>query len=325
VADQAPEGGTVLVQDLHLSLLGRLLAERRPDLATAHFSHTPFCWPDGLAVLPLAARRQLLAGLAGHGACGFHSPRWERAFLACCDEADVPAPETFVAPAAADPGDVLGVARGEACAARLAELTALAAGRQVITRVDRMELSKNLVRGFQAFGVLLERRPDLVERVLFLACCYPSREGLAEYAAYKDAVLAEVARLRERFGPVVELLDQDDYPRSVAALRLADVVLVNPVRDGLNIVAKEAAIVGERDPVLCLSPEAGAWDELGDAGAVATPPFDLVATSAALETALGMTADERAARAATLRAAATAVTAEAWLEAQVKAAARPGG
>jgi len=323
VADEAPDGATVLVHDLHLSLVGGLLAVDRPDLATAHFAHTPFCWPDGLAVLPVGARRRLLEGLAGHGAVGFHSARWERAFLACCAEMDVAAPHTFVSPAAADPADVCGVAAGEDCARHLVWLEDLVGDRQLVVRVDRMELSKNLVRGFSAFDLLLDQHPELVGRVLFLALCYPSREGLAEYAAYRRAVFAEAERVNRRFGPVVKLIAEDDFPRSVAALRRADVALVNPVRDGLNIVAKELAIVNERHGVLCLSPEAGAWEELGRAGALAAPPFDLQATADALYAALSMGGDERAERATRLAAAATARSPKDWLADQLNAARTP--
>ena len=327
VADEAPHGATVLVHDLHLSLVGAMLAAERPDLATAHFAHTPFCWPDGLAVLRLDHRRQLLEGLSGHGAVGFHSARWERAFLACCAELEVAAPHTFVAPAVAEPADVQGIAAGEACARHLSWIEDLVGDRRLVVRVDRMELSKNVVRGFQAYDLLLEQHPELGGRVLFLALCYPSREGLAEYAAYRDAVVAEVARVNGRWAssgrPVVHLVAEDDFPRSVAALCRADVALINPVRDGLNIVAKELAIVNRRNGVLCLSPEAGAWEELGDAGALAAPPFDLQGTADALHTALTMGDAERAERAHRLRAAATERTPADWLAAQLRAARPP--
>ncbi|HEV8114757.1 MAG TPA: trehalose-6-phosphate synthase [Acidimicrobiales bacterium] len=323
VAEEAPEGATVLVQDLHLSLVGGHLARERPDLATAHFAHTPFCWPDGLAVLPVERRRQLLEGLAGHGAVGFHSSRWERAFLACCAEAEVAPPATFVSPAAVEPADLGTVAEGEDCVRRLAEMEELVGDRQLLVRVDRMELSKNVVRGFSAFALLLEEHPELVGRVLFVACCYPSRESLPEYAAYRDAVFAEVERVNERFGPVVDLVAEDDFPRSVAALCRADVALINPVRDGLNMVAKELALVNRRDAVLCLSPEAGAWEELGGAGALAAPPFDLAGTADALHEALTMGADERAERAKRLREAASARTPTDWLGDQLRQARTP--
>jgi trehalose 6-phosphate synthase len=337
VAHQAPPDATVLVHDLHLSLVGGLLAADRPDLATAHFAHTPFCWPDGLAVLPdpgpappagpPGPRRQLMEGLAGHGAVGFHSGRWERAFQACCTEMGVAPPHTFVSPAAVDPNDVGGIAAGPECAGHLRWVEDLVGDRQLLVRVDRMELSKNVVRGFQAYDLLLEQHPELIGRVLFLALCYPSRETLPEYTAYRDAVLAEVERVNGRWGgagPVIHLVAEDDFPRSVAALCRADVALINPIRDGLNIVAKELAIVNRRNGVLCLSPEAGAWEELGGAGALAAPPFDLQGTADALHTALTMGAGERAGRFERLRRAATRRAPSDWLDDQLSAARRPG-
>jgi trehalose 6-phosphate synthase len=235
----------------------------------------------------------------------------------------VEAPATFVAPAAAAPEDVGGVAAGDECARHRAWIEDLVGDRQLLVRVDRMELSKNVVRGFTAFDLLLDQHPELVDRVIFLALCYPSREGLPEYAAYRDAVFAEVERVKARWGPVVRLIAEDDFPRSVAALCRADVALVNPVRDGLNIVAKEFAIVNERAGVLCLSPEAGGWEELGGAGVLPAPPFDLQATADALHAALAMGAEERADRASRLRAAATARTPADWLADQLSAARTP--
>ncbi len=235
-----------------------------------------------------------------------------------------------MSPAVADPADVGGIAAGKDCARHLAWLEDLVGDRQLLVRVDRMELSKNIVRGFSAYDLLLEQHPELVGRVLFVALCYPSREGLAEYAAYRDAVFAEAERVNDRWagrqdpvGKVIHLIAEDDFPRSVAALCRADVALVNPVRDGLNIVAKELAIVNLRDAVLCLSPEAGAWEELGEAGVLAAPPFDLQGTADALHAALTMGAAERARRAARLRQAATARKPSAWLADQLRAARAP--
>ena len=94
----------------------------------------------------------------------------------------------------------------------------------------------------------------------------------------------------------------DDFPRSVALLRRADVLLVNPIRDGLNLVASEGALVNDRDAVLALSPEAGAWERLHPA-ALRVPPFDVAGTADVLHAALTMPADERASRATQLRAA----------------------
>jgi trehalose 6-phosphate synthase len=197
--------------------------------------------------------------------------------------------------------------------------------RQVIARVDRLEPSKNVLRGFWAFDEMLETRPDLRGRVVFAAMVYPSRVGLAEYQAYGQETLALAAHINDKWGtrdwtPI--LLDPaDDYPRSVAALRRFDVLLVNPVRDGMNLVAMEGPLVNERQGALVLSREAGAWAELGDA-ALGVNPFDVTATAEALARGLDMEPAERAAAASAVRAAAAARTPLDWFDALLAAAGR---
>ena len=327
VAEEAPEGGTVLVHDYHLSLLGETLRRRRPDLRTAHFNHTPFCHPAALRVLPEHAAGRLLAGLAGHGACGFHARRWAAAFEACCREAHIAPPRTFVAPAVSDLEALEEVAASAAAAEEAARLDAQVGDRRLIARVDRVELSKNVLRGFLAFDELLHEHPEWRERVVFRACVYPSRDTLADYLAYRLEVEAVVDRINSTWAtpswtPV--LLDlADSFARSVATLRRYDVLLVNPVRDGLNLVAKEGAALNERDGVLVLSREAGAWDELG-AAALEVNPFDVTQTAERLVEALTMDGEERARRAGRLRAVATARTPQDWLEDQLRSATPPG-
>jgi trehalose 6-phosphate synthase len=323
VADTAPHGAVVLVQDYHLGLLGSGLAERRPDLAAVHFSHTPFATPTWLRVLPEHIAGEVLAGMAAHRACGFHTRGWAADFEACCREVLALEPRTFVSPLASDADDVRRAVASPACAAAFEEIVEGVGDRLVIARVDRIELSKNLLRGFQAFDELLERVPEWRERVVFLASVYPSRTGVAAYIDYQLDVEELVERINERWAtpgwtPIV-YDTRDDYPRSVAVLRRADVLLINPIRDGLNLVAKEGAIANEREAVLCLSREAGVWDEVG-AAALPVPPFDIAATAEVLDTALRMPAPERAARAAALRAAAVARTPADWLADQLTAA-----
>ena len=147
--------------------------------------------------------------------------------------------------------------------------------------------------------------------MVFAAMVYPSRLGLAEYLAYGQEVAAAGRPDQRQVAPAAEpaaappwtpiLLDsEDNYPKSVAALRRADVLLVNPVRDGLNLVAKEGPLVNERDGVLVLSRQAGAWDELGG-HAVGVNPFDVSGTARRLATALDLPRQERSARARALR------------------------
>lgn len=324
VAEEAGRDATVLVHDLHFSLVGARLRELRPDLRTAHFAHTPFCWPDGLAVVPDSSRRTLMEGLASHGACGFHTPRWARAFSACCREVLGQETASFVSPAAADPHDLPSVAAGTDCARHLAALDDRVGDRAFIVRVDRMELSKNILRGFEAYDLLLREHTRWRGRVVFGAFCYPSRPGVAEYRAYRDDVVEMADRINEDWGTAdwtpVHLSTDDEFPLSVAGLCRADAVLVNPVRDGLNMVAKEMTLVNNRGGVLCLSSEAGAWEELGSAGALEVSPFDVAGTAATLDTALSMAPDERAKRLDSLRSVVLSRRPEDWLADQIAAA-----
>ena len=333
VIEEAPNGATVLVQDYHLSLVGSMLAEARPDLSTVHFSHVPFAEPDMVGVLPAPAAGELLAGLAGFGACGFHTERWAAAFRRSYDDPDLAdaagtgtAPATFVAPLGPTPKALATSVADPATAAATKRLAEMVRGRRLIVRVDRIELSKNLLRGFWAFEELLETRPRWRGEVVLAAFGYPSRETLAEYIGYRSEVEHTVNRINERFGtaewtPI--LFDPaDDYPRSLAGLIAYDVLLVNPVRDGMNMVAKEGPLVNERDGVLVLSRQAGAWDELGDA-AIGVNPFDITGTAEALEVALLMAPAERARRATQLTRIVAGRTAADWLDDQLGAAQRP--
>ncbi|MGQ0832615.1 MAG: alpha,alpha-trehalose-phosphate synthase (UDP-forming) [Microthrixaceae bacterium] len=323
IAEVAPQDATVLVQDYHLTLVAGQLAATRADLRCVHFSHTPFAPPVWLEALPDATVDELLHGMAAHHACGFHTQRWADDFLASAHDLAGLAPSTFVSPLAADADDLRATAASPACAAALAELDALVGDRALIGRVDRVELSKNQLRGFLAYRDLLERHPEHHGRVVFVAGAYPSREGVPGYAEYRASIEAAVSSINERFGtpswtPVVLDVD-DDFPRSVALLRRADVLLVNPIRDGLNLVAFEGPLVSDREVVLALSPETGAWEQL-HAAALPVPPFDVAGTADVLHEALTMPPPERSRRFALLRELAGARTPGDWLADQLAAA-----
>jgi len=305
VADAAGEGATVLVQDYHLSLLPRMLAEKRPDLRAVHFTHTPFADPSFLRVLPKAVARELLEGMTGGHAAGFHTRGWEQGFLACCADQGVEAPRTFVSPLAPDPDYLAERAASPRCVAAGRRIEEMLGGRRMVLRVDRVDPAKNLLRGFWAFDELLRARPEFRGEVVLMAMAYLSREGLPEYLAYGAEVEHAAQRVNDVWGtedwdPVV--LDvADDPDRSFAALTRYDVLLVNPLRDGLNLVAKEGPLVNTADGVLALSREAGSFAELRDQ-ALEVNPFDVAGTAAVLGEALDMPADARAQRAAALRA-----------------------
>jgi len=320
IDEVAARGATVLVQDYHLSLVPGLLASRRPDLDVVHFTHTPFADPATLRVLPVAARTELLDGLAAARRCGFHTERWAAAFRACCADSGIAPPPTFVSPLAPDAPLLTQRAGAPTVAAARAQLDAVVGGRKLVLRVDRVDPAKNQLRGFWAFDELLEREPSLRGEVVLVALAYPSRQSLPDYQAYAAEIEHTAAVVNERWGdgqwqPVI--LDvADDPDRSFAALTRYDVLLVNPIRDGLNLVAKEGPLVNQVDGVVALSQEAGSFEELRSA-VVALNPYDVSGTAEALAHALAMDGAERARRAAELRRLVTARTPRDWLSDQL--------
>ncbi|MCW2891272.1 MAG: hypothetical protein JWO75_761 [Actinomycetia bacterium] len=339
LAQECAPGTRVLIQDYHLSLAPRLLRDRHPAARIAHFEHTPWAPPEYFQLLPDDVAFAILDGMLGADHAGFLAWRWADAFLDCC-EAVIGAEVTRTRPGAGrvtHRGHVTEVAvhplgvdaeelrarssqpdvRGSASALR-----EMARGRQLIVRVDRTELSKNIVRGLAAYRELLVTRPEWRGRVTHLALAYPSRSGLAEYQAYTARVHELAAEINAEFGkqdwqPLI--LDvKDDYPRSLAACGLADVLLVNPIRDGMNLVAEEGPILSEHGCALVLSREAGAAAVVGEA-ALLVNPYDVSATANALHAGLIMPAAERQRRSATIAGAAAARAPRRWLAEQVEA------
>jgi trehalose 6-phosphate synthase len=326
VAESAAEGATVVVNDYHVALVGGFLATSRPDLRTVHFHHTPFCEPDELSVLPSAVARELISSLASFGACGFHTERWADQFRRCARAVLDRDPVVFHAPLGTDAVSLREVADSPGCARRRDALLERLEGRALLLRSDRVELSKNILRGFLAFEELLDGDRGLRDRVTFIARTYPSREDVPEYVAYRKELEHLVERVNERFGtgdhlPIV-LEVADDFEASVAALSCYDVLLVNPIRDGMNLVAKEGPAVNRRDGVLALSSEAGAFAELG-AKALRVEPYDVSGTAAVLARALAMVPDERAARASAVAEIAIARPPARWFAEVASKARRP--
>lgn len=324
LAAAADHSGPVLIQDYQLSLVPGMIRAVRPDLAVVHFTHTPFCGPNSIRVLPDHWSRELCASLTSVP-CGFHVPRWRDAFVASARTILGPniEPTAFVAPLGPDVSALNRDAHTPEVDLEVDRIRALVGERALIVRTDRIEPSKNIVRSFLGFEQLLVDEPSWCERVVFMAMLYRSRQSLPVYVRYAEAVLATARRINERFGtdtwtPIV-IDDRDDMARSFAGLRSYDVLVINPLKDGMNLVAKEGPLVNERNGVLCLSPEAGAWDTLG-ADAIAIHPYDVVAASRSLAAALTVSARDRADRAERLRTAARIHDPSQWIAAQLQAA-----
>ncbi|MEU9382345.1 trehalose-6-phosphate synthase [Streptomyces sp. NPDC048279] len=329
LAQEAGQGAVVVIQDYHLALAPRMLRRLRPDLRIGHFSHTPWAPPDYFRLLPDDIAAELLSGILGADHAAFLTRRWADAFVACCHAVLGPgipaAGETRIGVhgLGADAEFLRKRSHEPDVDERMRTLREeIGEDRRTIVRVDRTELSKNIVRGLLAYRQLLDDHPEWRERVVHVAFAYPSRQDLAVYRDYTAEVQRVADDINSTYGtagwtPVV-LHVKDDFARSLAAYRLADVALVNPIRDGMNLVAKEIPVVSDEGCVLVLSREAGAYEELGE-DAVVVNPYDIGGTAAALQEALTMGVEERAERTKRLAAAATALPPTAWFLEQLAA------
>jgi trehalose 6-phosphate synthase len=319
VVEHALPGETVLVHDYQLALVPNLVQAVRTDLALLHFTHTPFCGPNSIRVLPVDFAVDLCRSMATVPA-GFHTWRWARAYEASARTVlgtEAPITAAFATPLGPDPRALSEVAATAAASGTTAELDRVVGDRKLIFRSDRIDPAKNIVRGFLAYDKLLAEHDEWRERVVFVARLTPSRGTMADYLAYHSEVEQAAARVNERWSrgdwlPVV-VDSRDDYARTVAGFTRYDVLLVNSIKDGLNLVAKEGPLVNERDGVLALSPEAGSYDELHDA-ALTVHPFDVSQAAGALHDALSMPASERAARSRRLRELVSLHTPRQWID-----------
>jgi trehalose 6-phosphate synthase len=338
VLAQVPRGDRsprIMLHDYHLYLAARTIRERAPGALLSHFTHIP--WPPSSIwqVMAPAIREAIVAGLAANDVVGFHTERYAHNFLRTAESflpgarVDYPTgtvklPDGHVAharhyPISIDVEATRRIASSPRARRRAEQLLAGVRG-HVLVRVDRLEPSKNILRGFAAFGALLQRYPRYRGQVTFLAFLVPSRTGLREYGHYAREVQGAIDRINARFSRAghrpIQIFYENDYAQALAGLSIADVVLVNPLVDGMNLVAKEAAVVSERDAVLVLSETAGAFDQMAD-GALPVAPADVVGTADALHAAFGMRRAERAERLARLRAGVEAEDIAWWLRNQL--------
>ncbi|HEY8304044.1 MAG TPA: trehalose-6-phosphate synthase [Solirubrobacteraceae bacterium] len=303
----------VMVHDYHLYTLPDLVRRARPDVFLHHFVHIPWTQSDSWRVLPSRIRQEIYAGLLANDIIGFHTRSYRRNFLQCCrDLMDLEVDferglvlwqdrEVWVRayPLPIDHRAAHQVAAG----ARVAEFERELLRRRrdfLILRVDRADLSKNVLRGFSAFDLFLEQHPEFRERVTFVAQLMPSRTDVPEYAEYLERIEALVAVVNHRHGTPdwmpIQLKLRDDLEEAMAAYKHYDVLLVNAMFDGMNLVAKEGPIVNERAGVSILSENTGAHEELGEF-ALSVNPFDIQELADSIHAALDMPAEERARRA----------------------------
>ena len=306
-------GAAVFFHDYHLYLAPRFVREARPGARLAHFVHIP--WQVDWTVLPAAMRRAVHEGLLANDVVAFHTDRWARNFRASCAEIVGGCGSTRITHhgISIDPAEFDALASSRAVL-REEEQIVGARPEKLVLRVDRTDPSKNIVRGFEALGVLLDTHAEWRGRVRMLALLDPSRQTIPEYVEYLAAVEQAVERVNGRHRGAIELRVADNFPQSVAAYKQYDVLLVNAVSDGMNLVAKEAPLVNTRDGVLVLSENAGAHEELG-AWAITVNPFDVWGQAEALHEALSLGEAERRRRIEAIRAHVRTNDVRAWSDA----------
>ena len=313
----------VFFHDYHLYLAPSFVRRERPDALLMHFVHVPWPQPDAWRVLPRAARCAIHEGLIANDVIGFHTDRWRRNFVYSARELlgeDV-TQKTVTAAISVEPAEFDALAHSDAVLAAEREIVARRP-EQLVVRVDRTDPSKNIVRGFRAFELYLDAHPETRRRVGMLALLDPSRQDIPEYAEYLAAIEREARRVNDRFQEngwtPIELQIDDDFPRSVAAYKQFDVLLVNAIFDGMNLVAKEAPLVNTRDGVVVLSENAGAHAELGD-WALTVNPFDVEGQADAIHEALSLDPAERRRRLQAIQAHVRAHDVSHWIELQLAA------
>jgi trehalose 6-phosphate synthase len=306
---EATEEPVVMVHDYHLYTLPALVRRARPDVFLHHFIHIPWTQPDAWRVLPRPVRNEIYDGLLANDIVGFHTRAYRRNFLLCCSDLmgyEVDFKEGIVRcgdrevwvrsyPLPIDWRATRSIADRDAVASF--ERSLLDRRREyLVLRVDRADLSKNVLRGFTAFDIFLEQHPEFREKVTFIAQLMPSRTDVPQYAEYLERIEALVAVVNHRHGTPdwmpIQLKLRDDLEEAFAAYKHYDVLMVNAMFDGMNLVAKEGPLVNERNGVSILSENTGAHEELGEFS-LSVNPFDVQETADSIHAALTMAPEER--------------------------------
>jgi trehalose 6-phosphate synthase len=313
----------VFFHDYHLYVAPRLVRDEAPDSTLMHFVHIPWPQPDYWHVLPQEIRAAIHDGMMANDIVGFHADRWRRNFLDSVRElrGDDSGTQTVTAPISVDTAEFDELATSSAVLAAEREIVS-SRPEKLVVRVDRTDPSKNVVRGFRAFELYLDAHPEMRRRVGMLALLDPSRQDIPEYAEYLGAIQREARRVNDRFQEnhwtPIDLRIADDFPQSIAAYKQFDVLFVNALMDGMNLVAKEAPLVNARNGAVVLSENTGAHAELGD-WVITVNPFDVEDQAEGIHQALELDEDERRRRLSAISTQVREHDVNAWVELQLAA------
>jgi trehalose 6-phosphate synthase len=334
IVNEVDDDGLVMIHDYHLYCVAADVRAALPGVFLHQFVHIPWAQSDAWLVLPERIRTAIFEGLLGNDIVAFHTHHYAINFLQCCEDLlDLRVDRTRLTvevgdgrevwvrayPVSIDPESLRSAARAQRVAAE--ERRLIERRREhLLVRVDRLDLSKNIIRGFHAFDRFLDLHPEFLERITFLALLIPSREDVEEYVLYRERVLRTVEQINTKHGNTdwmpIDLRVHDNFPMTLSAYRHYDVLMVNAIFDGMNLVAKEGPILNQRDGVLILSENAGAHEELGGF-AISVNPFDIEEQADAIFRALTMPAAERSRRLQGIRQVVEHNSVERWIGTQL--------
>ena len=321
VVDQAHGSAlppVIVGHDYHLYLLPEMVRQRIPNAIIHHYVHIPWPTPRYWQMIPSFITRQICSSLASSDVVGFQTGQDRASFLDTVEEL-VPGARVDrernlihregattrvrVYPLSINVSEVQRIANSPRALEYEEKLLSLRSGTSTIVRIDRAEPNKNVVRGFRAFELLLSRYPDLQGKTNFLAFLVPSRTHIRQYQRYMEEIQQTVSRINEKFAteewqPVTTFME-NNYTQAIAGMKLYDVLLVNTIMEGMNLVAKEGPVVNNKDGVLILSETSGAYEQLAD-GALGVSPTDVEGTMEAMHAAIVMSPEERKQRASLL-------------------------
>jgi len=310
--EQAP---IVIGHDYHLYLMPEFVRQGVPEAVIQHFVHIPWPTPQYWHMIPDYIIRRICESLCATDLLGFQTIGDVRCFLDTVEEfvPDVIVDRTShtvarngrttsvkVYPISINVEEVQRIANTPRALGYENRLSA-DTGDVTIVRIDRAEPNKNIVRGFRAYELMLTRYPELKGRVKFLAFLVPSRTHIRQYQRYMDEIQQVIQQINNNHGtddwqPIVPFIE-NNYTQAIAGMKLYDVLLVNTIIEGMNLVAKEGPVVNNRYGVLVLSHSSGVYHQLAD-GAISVSPTDIEGTMEALHQAITMSAKDRKDRAA---------------------------
>ena len=310
VAQKSDKRASIVIHDYHLYMLPGMLRQAMPEATIQHFVHIPWPDPSSWQLLPSYIRTSICESLIMTNTVAFQNFKDVRNFLQSCE---MFVPDTYVdyenctvslnghktnvrhRPMGISVDEVMSIAESSRAKEYENKLIDLLTEKTIV-RIDRIEPSKNILRGFRAYRLLLERNPEMSGKVTFLAFLVPSRTHIRQYQRYLQEVEELVSEINDSFGkpgwkPIVAFYD-NNYTQAMAAMKFYDVLLVNPIMDGMNLVSKEGPIVNTKSGVLILSETAGSYDQLKD-GVLPVSAADIEGTYRALCQALELPHEKR--------------------------------